>query len=302
MQRPVPPRVARIPRPVHARPRRIPEPAPGASRLRATGALVVLTVAVTILLHGLSLASGPGAGPRTLRAVVPVLTDVDQALAAHEQAVQATASLSGGTVRIPGLPLTVEVPRAAAEAGGADLRQATVNAAARRLYLEGPLAFRAPDARSGDTRAWFTSQWALRGAIDVLTRGAHEWFSRARSAAGVLAALALALMIVQLDSRQRLAGVGSAVLVGAMLAGFVLVLARVGVWLTVPGGSHAVEGAVVERVARDVVFTTGLVAVIAAGAGTLLMATGAMATRRLAASQRRMPHPERLAREPWEDV
>jgi hypothetical protein len=306
MQRPVPPRVSRFDAPPYVGlRRRAAEPPPGAGRARATGVLVAAAAAAVILTHALTMASAPAAAARTLRSVTPALTDLDQALAAHDAEIRAASAAGGESVTVPGLPLRVEVQPEAAEAGGEERRRAAVDAIAGTLYQEGHAAFVAADARNDTTPGLFTSRWALRRALDTLTHDAHDRFQGARTVSGALFALTLVLLLVQVDGRRWLAAAGSALMAGALIAALALVLAQIGVWLATAGGSD-VAGAAVGRIAREVLITASITAGVAAAAGIVLLVAGVLvgrsATRAATVEWERRPRPPgRFAREPGED-
>jgi hypothetical protein len=275
MHRPVPPGSTRPLRPSYARTmRRGPEPG-GTSAARAVGVLLTLLVAALVLTHGVAMASDRAAAERTLRSVLPALIDLDQALASHPREIAAAADAGPDPVALPGLPLTVEVARADALAGGDRLRAAAVADAASTLYQEGPSVFRAPDAEGSAVSSLFTSQWSVRRAFSLLTERTHERFGLARLVAAVLTVAALLLFLLTLSRDRWLIGTGSVVLAGAIVSGLALVVARVFVWFLASGGGAAAS-AVTSRIARDVLLTAGAVAGVAAASGVVMMLAGVL--------------------------
>jgi hypothetical protein len=307
MQRPRPPREPQsVPRLPARTPRRSVEPAPRTSAAGAAGVVLALAVAAFVVLHGLTLAGTSDASSHTLHAVLPALTDLDQALTVHAEDIRTTASLGSATVPLPGLPLPVEVPLNAAEAGGAELRRAAVDSMARLVYDKGSRAFRAEDAKRGGAPGLFSSQWAVQRSLDAVSRDAHRRFALARTVAGSVAVVAAGLLMVQVDGRRRLAAVGSALVAGAVLAGLGAVVAWLLLWLVI-SGSGSVAEAVVFRVGRDLLLTVVLTAVVLAVSGVAQMMVGVVMTRwarRADGSGRSStaPRGSRLAREPWEEL
>jgi hypothetical protein len=267
--------------------------------------LVTVLAATLVVLHGLVLATERGRAERTLRAVLPVLLDLDQALASHPNAIRAAADAGTDRVAIPGLPLALAVPRSEALAGGEQLRDAALGEAARTLYAHGPGVFRAPDAGREPTTDLFTSQWAVRRALGLMTDGAHDRLAQARLVMLVLTAGALGFLLLALESERWLLGTGGALVAAAILAAVMLGAGRLLVWLMV-SGTGAVVGAVVSRIAHDTLLAAGLIAVVLAGAGIVLMIAGTVMPKaprgRAVSPGRGVRRVQRGSIEPWEDV
>ena len=289
--------------------RREPEPSRG-SAARAAGVFAVFLGAAALVLHGLTLATAPAAAARTLGAVLPALTDLDQALAAHAGSIAATAGEGGAMVPLPGLPLRVEVPAEAATAGGEQLRDGARDAMVRAVYAEGHAVFRVPDAPPEGALALFGSQWAVRRSLNVLTRDAHDRFVIARAVAGVAAGLMLLVLALQVEPGRRPLAVGSALVGAGLLALLATLVARALVWLFT-SGDNSVAGRVVARVGHDLWTTVVITALIATGAGAALAALGALAIRLTGggemaevprARSRRRERRAGLLPEPWEET
>lgn len=277
MQRPIPPGAARSARLSYARTmRHAPEPA-SASAARAVGVLLALLLAALVVLHGFTLATGRTAAERTLRGVLPALIDLDQALASHPNEISAAADVGSDPVALPGLPLTVEVPRAAALAGGERLRAATVEQAARGAYRDGPSVFHAEDAKGGAV-GLFTTQWSVRRSFSFLTAGTHQRLVTARMVVLVLTVGATLLFLLIVDRSRWLVASGSVCIAGAALAVAALLGARALVWVLMSGSGGAAS-AVTARIARDVLFTSGAVALVVGVAGVVLVLLGVLFAR-----------------------
>lgn len=288
-------------RPTHRRP-----DAPAAGAVRATGIACVLATAAFLLLHALTLATAPGAAARTLQATLPALTDLDQALAAHAEDIAATAAGGTQSVPVPGLPLAVEVPRAAAVQGGSDLRRAALDTMVRRVYADGHRALRAADAPPEGPLGLFSSQWAVRRALDTMTAGNHQRIALLRSVVGAGALILIGLLAVQVDAERRSLAVGSALAAAGVTAAAAALLGRLGTWLFTTGDSD-LASAVLARVAHDITATAVLVAAVAVVAGAIIAATGVVrlrATGSAATADVRRAHEGRadLARRPWEEL
>ncbi len=254
---------------------RRPVPA-GSARAPLLGVLLVLVTAGLVTLHGLAIITGRGAAVRTLAATLPALTDLDQALRVHGEAVRAAAA-DAGPVPVPGLPLTVEVPAEAAQAGGDHLRGAVVAAMTRAVYRSGSVAFRGT-AGAGSSATPLTRVWLLDHTLNLLSAPSHRRLVWWRTAAlAVATVLAVALAVVAGPWRMAVA-VGSAVAAGAIFA----VLLTAGVWAGVAlllSGTNDVTEAVIDRVVHDVAMTVLGTGLIAALAGTVLAAAGALLRR-----------------------
>lgn len=273
-RRSVPPRRAADPLPAWTV-RRRPQPRTSGAA-PAAGVFAAVAVAALVALHALTLATAPGAAQRTLVAVLPALTDFDQALVAHAEGLSATAAGSIESVPVPGLPFTVQVPVAAAAAGGAELRHAALDALVQRVYREGADAFRAPDAAGSPSL--LSSGWMLQRALAQLTHPTHERYERWRTIAAAIAAVALGVLFLQVDAWRRAVVLGAAVLAGAVIAALATLAARGIVWLFVSGDS-SIAGAVTERVAYDTSMTVLVVAAFTAVAGIVLVVAGGVLSR-----------------------
>lgn len=308
MQRPSRPRLvqAGAPRPAPRLARRAQEPA-GSSASVAVGVVTALALGALVVLHGLALASAPAAAARTLRATLPALTDLDQALAAHQGDVTALASATGDAGRVPvaGVPIRVEVSHAAALRGGAELRRETLDAMTAQVYDRGHEAFRAEGTPDEGVLSLFSSQWTLRRSMDVMTRGAHDRIAPARLVAFVVAMLAAAALALRVEPGRRPVAIGSALLIGAMLAACGALLARALVWVFTAADS-GVTAAVVARIARDATMTVVGAGIVAALTGAVVVVWGLVMARAGAlqsaaartAAEARSPG---VAREPWEE-
>lgn len=250
------------------------------------GVLLVLATAALVMLHGLALATGSSAAARTLAATLPALTDLDQALQVHGEAVRATAS-DDGFVPVPGLPLPVAVPAQAAQAGGEALRREAVAAMTRAVYRSGSGAFRAEEAVARSTTP-LTRSWLLDQALHLLTRTTHARLALWRVPAVAAVTILAALLAMTTGWRRALVAVGSAVAAGAIFATVVAALGW-GAVLVLLSGSGDVTEAVLGRVTRDVammVIGTGLIVAVAAtlmaAAGTLPRGDGRVASANLA--------------------
>lgn len=276
------------------------------SRASLFGALAVIAVAGLILFHGLSVATGREAATRTLRATLPALTDLDQALAAHEPDIKATAALAERSVEIPGLPLSVRVPREAAEIGGDTLRQATVSAMAEAVYRDGSGLFRAADAQSDAADSIFSKLWATRRSLDLFTSNAHDRFSTVRLFALIASVALFALVVLQVGGQRRAVASGSVLAVASVLALVITGLGRLVVWVITSGDSE-VSAEVIGRAGQDATMSIVGVAGVAFVAGLVLAVAGSVAERLLPddeptpARVRAAGSPRRYAPEPWED-
>lgn len=270
---------------------------------RIAGVLFALSVTLFLIVHALTLASAPAPAGRTLRAILPALTDLDQALAAHRDDIAATAAGSASTP-LPGLPFAVEVPSASVMAGGAELRRAALDRIIAVVYAEGTETFRSPDAPPGGPSA-FSAQWSVRQAIGVLTRAAHDRLIVVRWGVAALAALLALLLATRVDRRRLPLAVGSAVVAGAALAALTAGVGRGLIWLFASGSG--VAGAVVARVAHDLMMTMLATALLAAVAGLLMAAVGTVVMRLLGDDAPRRVVRQRGERvgadaDMWEDV
>jgi hypothetical protein len=254
---------------------RRPVPA-GNGRAPLLGVLLVLVTAGLVTLHGLAVATGRDAAARTLTATLPALTDLDQALRVHGEAVRAAAT-DLGPVPVPGLPLTVAVPAEAAQAGGDHLRRAVVAAMTRAVYRSGSAAFRG-DGSAGPSAAPLTRAWLLDHALNLLSAPSHERLAWWRTAV-LAAATVLAVALAAVTGPWRMAvAVGSAMAAGALFA----VLLTAVVWAAVVlllSGTNDVTEAVIDRIAHDVAMTVVGTGLIVALAGTVLAAAGALPRR-----------------------
>ncbi len=246
---------------------------------RLTGLLLALAVAALVISQGLWQVTAPAPAGRILRAVLPPLTDLDQTLAANRDAIReiGAGQPEGGTVVVPGLPIRVEIPREQAlNAEPAALRAAALTSMSETLYRQGATAFRAPDAAAPEPSI-LSSQWALRGTLNILTAERHATYTNARLIAGIVTLLLAGLTIVLQEGPARLLGPGASVLAGALVAAF----AALGAWVLAFlffGGEDVVDD-IARRVARDAAVTVALVAAIFAVLGLLVTALGLLARR-----------------------
>lgn len=269
-------------------------------------ALLIPVIAVAIALHGLTRATDDGSALQLLRAVLPALTDVDQALAAHEADIKAAAGIDAATVAAPGLPITVSVRRQDALAGGDQLRRATIDALAAAVRRDGPDAFRAADARAApEDPSLFTKQWAVRRSLDTLTAERHSSIARAGLVALGIAVALTALLALQVDGSSRAASVGSVVLAGAIGGCLIALAGRVGVWVF--ASDSGVTARVVARVVYDLSMSIIAVAIVCGVAGLLVVVIG-LVTGRLVTEPASVQPPraasDRTAapiRDPWKE-
>lgn len=273
---------------------------------QALGAIVAVVTALLVAAHGLALATAPAAAGRTLRATLPALTDLDQTLAAHADEIAKSASGADASVPVPGLPMTIAVPRQSAAQGGDTLREAALDGLVGRVYAQGHAAFRAPDATEHSSPALFSSQWALWRTLGLLTGPSHHRLTLAALGLAVLALVSAALLALRVDSERRGVAAGSAVAAGALLAALGALLARLVVWLFASDPSD-IASTVVGRAAHDLTMTVVVTAAVAGAGGILLAVVGAITARMFAAPVRphaSQPQPARrprLARDPREE-
>lgn len=237
------------------------------------GVLLVLATAALVMLHGLALATGGSAATRTLAAILPALTDLDQALQVHGDAVRVAAS-DDGFVPVPGLPLPVAVPAQAAQTGGEALRHEAIAAMTRAVYRSGSGALQAEEAVARSTTP-LTRSWLLDQALNLLTRSMHAHLALWRVPAVAAVTILAALLAMTTGWRRASVAVGSAVAAGALVATVVAALGW-GAVLVLLSGSGDVTEAVLGRVTRDVammVIGTGLIVAVAA---TLMAAVGTL--------------------------
>ncbi|MFN8556253.1 MAG: hypothetical protein U0531_02520 [Dehalococcoidia bacterium] len=269
------------------------------------GFLGVIAAAAFVTLYGLALATSPTAAARTLAATLPVLTDLDQALVAHADAVMESARAGVESVAIPGLPLPVTVPREAALAGGDTLRRAAVDAALREVYGGGHAVFRAPDAPPARQPTPLSTEWVVQRTLDLLTRATHTRLSTLGGVSGVALLALLGLLVLQVEGRRRPMALGSVLVAGAIIAALGALLARGGVWLFTSGDDDVVSR-VAARTARDLTFTVAAAAGVVGAAGVLGAAIGSAVLRLGAGSpagrRGRTRAPAPAAREPWEEA
>ncbi len=256
------------------------------SGAQVLGVLLAISAALLITAHGLALATTPAAAGRTLGAVLPALTDLDQAMAAHAGEVASTAAVHDQDIPVPGLPLRVTVTREAAAAGGAELRRAALDSMVSTVYNRGHAAFRAPDAPAGGAPALFSSQWALWHALDSLKASSHHRLVLARAALAVVTLLLAVGLVLVVDGRRRGVAAGSAIAVGAGLAALGAVLGRLAAWVLVPNNGD-IAAAAVSRIAHDLSMTVVATALIAGVAALALAALSAAVTT----LSRPAPHP-----------
>ncbi len=246
-------------------------------RLQLLGLLVVLAVAALLTLHGLAQATSSANAQRTLRAVLPALTDLDQALAAHGDDIRALAG-AGEPVPVPGIPIDVTIP--AAVAGGGDMgqvRRAAVDAMAARVRGEGAAAFRAADGQQS-APGLFSRQWTVQRAVNLLRSGSHDRFVRLRTYAVLPALLLVVLLAWASGLRRAPVALGSAAVFAALLAVVIAVAGRAGAWV-IGSGSGGVTAASVGRIARDLSMTPIAVAVTAGAGGVVLALAGSAVAR-----------------------
>jgi hypothetical protein len=303
--------VSRRPRPAPPRARRStlggrsPEPS-GSSLPTMTGVLAVLAAAAFIVCHGLALATAPTAAARTLRATLPALTDLDQAITVHVGAIAAAGTDADGPVPVPGVPIEITVPPQAARAGGAALRRAALDAMVARVYAQGDEAFRAPTTQADGAASFLSSQWTVRRALGGLTRGVHDDVARGQTVFGLGAVALAALLALQVEPGRRTAAVAGVAAIAAVVAGVGALLARGLVWLLTSGDDDVVSD-VVARTARDLTMTVVLVALIVAVAAGVFVALSVLSGRLIAeftAGRRARPAPARRGPppRPWEET
>ncbi|MER3420443.1 MAG: hypothetical protein C4290_07925 [Chloroflexota bacterium] len=246
------------------------------ARAPLLGVLLVLATAGFVLLHGLALATGRGAATRTLAATLPALTDLDQALLVHGDAVRAAAS-DTELVPVPGLPFTVEISSEAARAGGEETRREVVAALTRAVYRSGSAAFRG-DASTGSVAAPLSRAWLLSHALDLLSASSHArlaWWRTLTLGVTVLLAAGLAAS----TGPQRMAvAMGSAVAVGALFGVVLAAGAWAGMALLLSGNGDA-TATVLNRMVHDVAMTVIGTGLVVALVGTVVAATGVLSRR-----------------------
>jgi hypothetical protein len=183
-----------------------------------------------------------------------------------------------GLVTVPGLPVRVAIPRAAALGDdGAALRAVVLRTMAETLYIQGPRAFRVSDAAEREP-SLLSSQWALEGTLRWLTADRHEALRLPRLVLAVATLLLALLSLLLYEGPAKLLGTGASFVAGAILAG-AAALAAVAVTLLIFGGDDVAD-AIVRRVVRDLALTVGVVAAIAGAFGIILTVLG-MVVRRL---------------------
>ncbi len=247
-------------------------------RVQMLGLLVILSISALLALHGLALATSAGNAGRTLRSILPPLTDLDQALAAHRDAVRAQAP-AGEPVAVPGVPLAIHIPAEVAAGEDATIHRVAADAMARAVRDEGASAFRADGTATGKP-GLFSRQWTVERTLTLLTAGSHDRFVRLRTYA-LLPAIVFGVLLAWASGLRRApVSLGSAVVFGAMLGVLFALLGRMAAWV-VGSGAGGVTAEIVGRVARDLSMTVIAVAVAAGAGGALAAVAGAVVVRAL---------------------
>jgi hypothetical protein len=275
----------------------------GLGRTQLVGLLLVLATAAFVALHGLSLATSRDNALRSLRTLLPALTDLDQVLAVHEADLQAVAA--DGPVPVPGLPMSVQVSADAVRSGAAQVRRDALEQMALIVYRDGPSAFYVPDARAGNAPGLFTQLWSVRRSLGFFTESAHDRLAAWRLLAGIVALALVVVLALQVDGRRRVVAVSSAVAAGSALALIGAMLGRAAVWVLTSGDDDITAG-VVARSAHVAALTIVAVAVITAVTAMLLVLLSICVSRLVSASGKQAAandlRPRRATRsEYWEE-
>jgi len=179
--------------------------------------LVAALTGLFLAINALQLTS-PGTGQRLLRRAVATLTDIDAALPRiHSDLREQATSAAGGTVRVPGFPIPIDIRAAeAASISREGLRARLLEESAHKAYTEGMSVFAAADPEAQQNIELISTTGAIDRGLGLITKDSQ---TRIRIAAAVLAAISAALatlLFSALRSYGRLLAAGAIILAASL--------------------------------------------------------------------------------------
>ena len=252
-------------------------------------ALLIAALAAWLAAFSLAQATSEAVALPALERAVVALTEVDALLAVHADEVREQAAAGGG-VTLPGFPLAVSVPAAAAADADGEfslplLRGELVARGVRLLRAEGGAAFRGPDGAPA-APAGLSGAGLTRRLADELGAGRHERW-RGLVAAPGYASLALAAAVLVLGvGFGRLSRVGAAMLIAGALVLAAALLVRAGAGFAGGGDAVAAEARAIVRALAGAPIRNALW--LAAGGAAIALPAAALG-RLFDGSERRAP-------------
>ncbi len=157
-------------------------------------------------------------GQRVLRRSVAVTTDADSSLPQIEAGLHAAAEQSDAeTIRVPGFPLPVDIPRdEALNISGPDLRERLLDESATALYEDGTSAWAGndPDAVQGIER--LSAAGLIDRGLGLVTDDVHTIFTVITVLLGIVTLAVTAVLIAVLPRDARLVALGLVTLASAL--------------------------------------------------------------------------------------
>lgn len=182
------------------------------------GALLAVALAALFLAISALQLTSAGSGQRLLRRAVAVTTGIDSLLPRLEADLHDAAQKSDEeTVRLPGFPIPVELPREEAlTLARNDLRERILEEAARRLYDEGMSAWAAGEPPGQQEIETISTAGALHRGLGLITGENHNRIVIAALALGAISAGLAALLVSAATSYGRLIALAVVTLVAAL--------------------------------------------------------------------------------------
>ena len=263
--------------------------APGAGLRDVAGwlAAIALAVALAAWVAALSAAqatSEQAALPAVERAIV-ALTEIDGLLDLHADAI-AEQARAGGEVSVPGFPLDVRVPAAAA-GDRAALRAAVLAASAALVRVQGSAAFHDPEGAPAETST-LSSAGLMRALIDGLTADRHDRWAGFVRPLGLLSVLLGAAVLVLGVGYGRFVRFGLVLVAAAVVVVVPAVALRVGLGVV---GDDDIVGDEARAIAQSLASGPVRNALWLAAAGVAIALPAALLDHLFEGSERRVSAP-----------
>lgn len=159
-----------------------------------------------------------GTGERLLRRSVAVMTDIDAALPKIEAELHASAAATEGpTVRVPGFPIAIDLPREEAVAlSGPALRERLLSESAGRIYANGMSVWASDDSSAARSIERASTAGLVDRGLGLVRGSVHTAFLVLAVLLGILTVSMAVALVVVLPRDARLLVLGGVVLASAL--------------------------------------------------------------------------------------
>jgi hypothetical protein len=181
-------------------------------------ALLTLTAVAFFAAIAAAQLTSEDTGHRLHRRSVAVTTSIDSSIPGIEAGLQAAAADGdSATVRVPGFPIAIDLPREeAATLSGADLRDRILHESAKALYNDGMSAWASNDDAAQQDIERLSAAGLIDRGLGLVTEDAHTALVIITILLGVMTAAMTAILLVVLPRDARLVVVGVVIMAAAL--------------------------------------------------------------------------------------